>query len=100
MRFRHYPTDPVLRRANFRCEYCGVDMLGDLDRFLTLVRDHFIPRSIGGPDGSTNRVCSCAACDRIKRDRVFETLDEAREFILQYRRNVTEWLAFVRSNRD
>ena len=66
MKYRRYVDDPVLVRAGFHCEYCGRDLLADLDTFLTLCRDHLIPASAGGPDCQANRVASCAACDRLK----------------------------------
>ncbi len=58
--------DPTLRRTDYRCGYCGKDLLATLDDFLSFVRDHLVPKSAGGPDGNHNRVASCAACDRIK----------------------------------
>lgn len=97
MKMKHYLSDPVLLRSDFCCVYCGCDLLADLDSFLSLVRDHFRPRSAGGCDGNDNRVCSCATCDRIKAGREFATLDEARVFIQQYRASVGEWFVFVRA---
>jgi 5-methylcytosine-specific restriction endonuclease McrA len=88
--------DPVFVETGYRCTYCGGNLLADLTTFLTKTRDHFVPRSQGGPDGDGNRVASCAACDRLKGDKVFNTLEEAKTFITQRRASWGTWLERVR----
>ena len=75
MKYKYFVDDPVLVRSDFYCGYCGRDLLADLDVFLTFVRDHLIPRSVGGPDHHANRVASCAACDRLKADTVVDGIE-------------------------
>ena len=47
--------------------------------------DHFIPFAYAGTGGQENAVAACAKCNRVKSDKVFVTLDEARVVILQSR---------------
>ena len=96
MKYRRYVDDPVLVRANFRCEYCDTDLLRDLDAFLSIRRDHFTPKSIGGPDGHHNRVASCAVCDFLKGPMVFDDLEAARAEIADQRRTRGVWLDRIR----
>lgn len=96
MKLKKYPLDPVLVRADFRCEYCGVDLLADVDAFLSLVRDHFVPRCAGGSDGWPNRVASCTACDRLKGNVVVTNLAEARDVINRQRASYAGSLDWLR----
>ena len=97
MKYERYVDDPVLVRADFYCGYCGRDLLGDLDTFLTIARDHLVPRSAGGPDGSHNRVASCAACDRLKADAVVDGIEAARVEIAGQRASRAVWLDRIRA---
>ncbi len=96
MKYRMFVSDPVLRRTDFRCGYCGKDLLADLDAFLGLVRDHLTPRSAGGPDGHQNRVAACSVCDRLKADTLVTDLDEARAVVADQRRNRAVWFQRIR----
>ena len=49
----------TLCRYNFECQYCG--------GFATEA-DHFIPRSKGGSDWSSNLVAACGPCNRAAGD--------------------------------
>lgn len=49
----------VYRRAQYRCEYCGVD-----DVPLTV--DHLIPWELGGPSVEANLSCACRKCNRTR----------------------------------
>lgn len=97
MKFKRYSEDPVLLRSDFRCVYCGRDLLEDLETFLSLVRDHLVPQSAGGPDGPPNRVASCVVCDRLKAGAVVSGVDEARALVASKRRHMTEWFLRVRA---
>ncbi len=77
--------DPVFEATGYRCAYCNADLLQDLSTFLSKARDHFRPKSLHGRDGDANRVPACAACDRLKKDREFSDLAEARAFIAAQR---------------
>lgn len=55
----------LLIRANYHCEYCGRDLLGDLYEM-----DHIIPEFLGGLTISDNLAMSCARCNRNKGERI------------------------------
>ena len=57
----------ILRRDNFRCQYCGVRE--------SLTVDHVVPKSRGGQDTWKNLVAACTGCNNKKGSR---TPDEAR----------------------
>ena len=95
MKFRRYPLDPVLLRSDFRCAYCGRDLLSDLDTFLSLVRDHLVPKSAGGPDGAENRVACCATCDRLQADAMVVDVDQARALVARQRSYKAIWFERV-----
>ena len=97
MKMRRYHLDPVLRASGFRCAYCGKDLLADSDSLVTVVRDHLVAASAGGPDGPCNRVASCAACDRLKGDAVVGTVEEARRIIEGRRLGVELWRRRIRA---
>lgn len=63
----------VLRRDNFRCQYCG-----NIGQSLTI--DHILPRSKHGEDTWENLVAACMPCNNRKGDR---TPDEARMPLLR-----------------
>ncbi len=96
MKYRFYVSDPVLLRSDFRCTYCGKDLLSDLDTFLMFARDHLLPKSAGGPDHHDNRVASCAACDRLKADVVVTSIAEARALVAKQRMDRGEWFRRIR----
>jgi len=54
----------VLKRANYRCELCGVSA-----HIKALEVDHIIPRSVGGSDDISNLQALCYSCNAMKRDR-------------------------------
>ena len=51
-------------RADFRCEYCGRDLLRDIDAYESLQKDHIVPRR---DDGVDNLAVSCKTCNFLKR---------------------------------
>ncbi len=56
------------RRAGFRCEYCGANLLLSSDvYFLGAHLDHIAPRGGGGGDGLDNLALACAPCNYLKR---------------------------------
>lgn len=62
--FKYYRRTYV--RDNYRCIYCGRDMLSSLDDWLSLEIDHLQPTSKGGKDEDNNRVTSCNVCNKLK----------------------------------
>jgi 5-methylcytosine-specific restriction endonuclease McrA len=54
----------VLRRDNFKCQYCG--------RQDGLTLDHVLPRSRGGKDAWDNLVAACVPCNNRKANKTPE----------------------------
>lgn len=54
----------VLKRAQFRCELCGVSA-----EEKALEVDHIHPRNLGGTDDENNLQALCYSCNATKRDR-------------------------------
>lgn len=52
---KNYSTDPVLLASDFRCAYCGRDLLENLETFVTFARDHVLPCRRGGACGGLAR---------------------------------------------
>ena len=85
-----------LEAAEFKCQYCGADLLRDLDAFLSISRDHLVPRSRGGTGHPSNLVVCCSACDRLKGGHLVDDLAEARELIDARRRHQARILDHLR----
>ncbi len=73
-----YQSDPVslstryevLKRANKRCELCGVgDGDSGYEDLLPLHVDHIVPRSKGGSNDADNLQVLCSACNLGKSNR-------------------------------
>ena len=56
----------ILARADFRCEYCGQDLLASLTECFNAQADHIIPRSKGGPNAESNFAACCTTCNSLK----------------------------------
>ena len=52
--------------SDFKCEYCGKDLLLSVDAYKEWQTDHLIPSSSGGEDCKSNDVISCRTCNFIK----------------------------------
>ena len=78
-----------------RCMYCGLEfdrVVSDEDGsehvvYEPFVVDHFTPYSYKADSSLDNLVLSCLACNLVKSDKVFESLAEARDYILTRRNN-------------
>lgn len=75
----------VLARSDFRCEYCGLDLLCDFDSLFGASMDHVKPRTHGGLDDPDNLVASCRTCNQLKGDADCESIGQAREIIRKKR---------------
>jgi 5-methylcytosine-specific restriction endonuclease McrA len=60
------------------CAYCGVRE-GEVSWGFTL--DHFIPVCADGPDNPENLLPCCHVCNQAKQGRIFQTVEEAADFI-------------------
>src|SRR4051794_16290187 len=51
--------DELVRRADDRCEYCGLSQAGQEAAFHV---DHVVPRVAGGPTDLSNPALACVSC--------------------------------------
>lgn len=76
----------VFQRDEFICQYCGVhcfDSYTQNKRSVTV--DHAYPHSAGGKNNVENLITCCAECNRVKSSKIFNSLDEARNYIKKQR---------------
>lgn len=105
----------IYHNDNYRCVYCGKDMLKELDLWLSLEVDHIIPQSKGGNNESNNLVTSCNVCNKYKSsylskkynsditvlnnsEKRNEILNEIREHILQKR--IVHQIRWIEAQND
>lgn len=65
--------DAVLERDGRTCRYCGD---------VAVTADHVVPFSYGGRDDMSNLVAVCVFCNSVANDKVFDSFDEKRAFLL------------------
>lgn len=70
----HPKHEPVRRRYDYRCGYCGVS---EADTGGELTVDHYQPVSAGGSDEDHNLVYACIRCNLYKGDFFPDALDQA-----------------------
>lgn len=70
----------------YQCTYC---LQWFLKRGQNIGIDHFIPKSKGGTNHSSNRLVACKPCNSIKSNILFETVEEAREYIRKFKEGKT-----------
>ncbi len=101
-------------RDNYRCVYCGRDMLGSLDDWLSLEVDHLIARKKVAdrkdPHEDDNLVTSCNVCNKLKSNYHLEVdipgdpkeqLEIMREYVLKKRMvEQLRWLKALRQYDD
>lgn len=60
----------VMLPADFRCEYCGQDLLASFNECFNAQSDHIVPKSKGGADTEWNLAACCTTCNSLKWDYV------------------------------
>jgi 5-methylcytosine-specific restriction endonuclease McrA len=84
----------ILKRDQFRCQYCGLDGMASFENSLIMSVDFVIPRARKGKKDPRNLVAACRPCNVIKGQHVFGTLEQAKEYIRERREGLrTEWEA-------
>jgi hypothetical protein len=78
----------ILTEQNARCIYCGLPLLYAIRKkgkiiITHLEWDHFIPYAY---NYNSQFVCACNVCNRIKHDKIFDSIEDARKFILARRK--------------
>jgi len=82
----------ILERDRYRCQYCGLDGMSNFENSLVMSVDFVLPRARKGQKHSDNLVAACRACNLIKGQRVFKSLDEAKAYVLRRRSDLhQEW---------
>ena len=76
----------ILRQQDNRCFYCGRSFWASVWRngkriILSLHWDHFIPFSFARSNSTQLFVAGCRICNGIKHNLIFETPEEAREYV-------------------
>jgi 5-methylcytosine-specific restriction endonuclease McrA len=72
-----------LAAQDYACLYCGLEfgtLLGD--RVLSICWDHCVPYSYSQDNSDSNFVAACQICNGIKSNKMFATLEEARQFVI------------------
>ena len=84
----------ILERDRYRCQYCGLNGMSNFENSLVMSVDFVLPRARKGKKDSSNLVTACRACNLIKGHKVFESLEEAKTYVLQRRSELRrEWEA-------
>jgi len=76
-----------LEKQDYRCFYCGKNLGSLVFRKSKPVKlktewDHMIPYSLTQNNEPTNFVAACHICNRLKSSSVFQTVDEAKIYLL------------------
>jgi 5-methylcytosine-specific restriction endonuclease McrA len=77
----------ILAKQKGRCLYCD-HLIGAIVRrrkdnvVLRINWDHFVPYAYGHTNAGTNWVAACHVCNNIKHCRMFDTVRDAKAFIL------------------
>ncbi len=84
----------ILERDRYRCQYCGLDGMANLENYLVMSVDFVIPRARKGTKKSDNLIAACRMCNLIKGRRGFKNFEEAKTYVLQRRLELRkEWEA-------
>ena len=75
----------ILKRDQYRCQYCGLDGLASFENALALSVDFVIPRARQGKKNPRNLVACCRSCNMIKGKRMYRSFDEAKQYVLRRR---------------
>ena len=85
----HIEKKDILNAQKGKCFYCGHgfgtvvwDNKKQKARILKINWDHFTPFAYGFNNKSTNFVASCNICNSLKSSKVFNTVEEARKYII------------------
>ncbi len=75
----------ILERDQYKCQYCGLDGLGNFENSLIMSVDFVMPRARKGKKDTQNLVTACRPCNVIKGNRMFNSFEEAKAFVLNKR---------------
>ena len=90
-----YVQEKILEIQDGMCFYCD-SLFGEpflhpkteKVRFLRVCYDHYVPYSYSQNNNTDNFVATCQVCNGIKTNKIFESKEDARVFILDRRRRL------------
>jgi hypothetical protein len=72
----------ILQRDDFRCQYCGRDLLESTDSLMLATVDHIHPLRAGGDlRAKDNLIAACTICNQLKCGAEVASVMEARQLI-------------------
>jgi hypothetical protein len=78
----------ILKRDQYRCQYCGLDGSASFENALAMSVDFVIPRARKGKKDPSNLVACCRPCNMIKGTRIYRNFEEAKEYVLKRRKEL------------
>jgi 5-methylcytosine-specific restriction endonuclease McrA len=82
----------ILKRDQYRCQYCGLDGMANFENSLIMTVDFVIPRARKGKKDAKNLVAACRPCNVLKGERAYSSFEEAKEHVLKRREELrNEW---------
>ncbi|MEA3004826.1 MAG: hypothetical protein QOI94_95 [Acidobacteriaceae bacterium] len=78
----------VLERDKYCCRYCGLDGTASFENALIMSVDFVVPRAHKGKKDPDNLVACCRPCNMIKGKRVYDSLEEAKAYVLARRKDL------------
>ena len=81
----------ILDNQRFKCVYCGFSFGSETSRSgqaveILVVWDHFVPFAFAQNNRHDNFHASCQICNSIKSDKIFDSVEDARTYILNRRK--------------
>jgi len=58
----------ICRRDDYKCAYCGKNLLRSFEDFMLSSLEHKTPIACGGTNDYKNLCCSCVVCNALKGD--------------------------------
>ena len=80
----------ILKRDQYRCQYCGLDGSASFENALAMSVDFVIPRARKGKKYPSNLVACCRPCNMIKGTRMYRSFDDAKEYVLKRRKELRQ----------
>jgi hypothetical protein len=78
----------VLERDKYCCRYCGLDGTASFENALIMSVDFVVPRAHKGKKDPDNLVACCRPCNMTKGKRVYDSLEEAKAYVLARRKDL------------
>ena len=80
----------ILERDQFCCRYCGLDGKASFENALVMSVDFVVPRARKGKKDPANLVACCRPCNMIKGTRVYNSIEDAKKYVLARREEMRQ----------